>query len=173
MRRFGAAALLLLTGAMPALSADIPARKPGLWELRMSMESLGGAAMTFQQCLDAATDQQTMSSAGPIAQEACPKHEVQRSGDTITIDSTCTVGGKSATSHVVITGSMDSAYTMTMAAESDAVPGGKMNVTTTGKYLGACAADQKPGDMILSNGIKMNILDMKKQGPSRGIPLPP
>jgi Protein of unknown function (DUF3617) len=173
MRRFGAAALVLLAGAMPAVAADIPPRKAGLWELKMSMQNAGGASMTFQQCLDAATDQMTMSSAGPLAQEACPKHEVQRSGDTVTIDSTCTVGGKAATSHVVITGSMDSAYTMTMAAESEAVPGGKMNVTTTGKYLGACAADQKPGDMILPNGIKMNVLEMKKQGPSRGVPLPP
>lgn len=162
MRRMGAAALVLLAGAMPAMAADIPPRKAGLWELKVTMQNAGGAGMTFQQCLDAETDQLTMSSAGPLAQDACPKHDVQHAGDTITIDSTCTVGGKSATSHVVITGSLDSAYTMTMAAESEAVPGGKMSMTTTGKYLGACAADQKPGDMILGNGIKMNILEMKK-----------
>jgi Protein of unknown function (DUF3617) len=165
MRRYGAAALVLLAGAMPAVAADIPARKAGLWELKVSMQNAAGASMTFQQCLDAATDQMTMSSAGPLAQEACPKHEVQRSGDT--------VGGKAAMSHVVITGSMDSAYTMTMAAESEAVPGGKMNVTTTGKYLGACAVDQKPGDMILPNGIKMNILEMRKNGVPQGAPPPP
>jgi heme O synthase-like polyprenyltransferase len=162
MRRIGATALLLVAGAMPAISADIPPRKAGLWELKVTMEHIGGAGMTFQQCLDAETDQMMMSSAGPLAQEACPKHEVQHAGDTLTIDSTCTFGGKPATSHVVITGSLDSAYTMTMAAASEAVPGGKMNVTTTGKYLGACAVDQKPGDMILGNGIKMNVLDMKK-----------
>jgi hypothetical protein len=154
---------VLLAGAVPAMAADIPARKAGLWELKVTMESVGGASMTFQQCLDAETDQMMMSSAGPIAQEACPKHDVQRSGDTLTIDSTCTVAGKAATSHVVITGSMDSAYTMTMTAQSDAMPSGKMNVTTTGKYLGACAADQKPGDMIMANGLKMNVLEMKKQ----------
>jgi formylglycine-generating enzyme required for sulfatase activity len=159
MRRTGATALLLVAGVVPAISADVPPRKAGLWELKVTMENAGGVGMTFQQCLDAETDRLAMSSAGPIAQEACPKHEVQHSGDTLTIDSTCTVGGKPATSHVVITGSLDSAYTMTMAAESEAVPGGKMNMTTTGKYLGACAADQKPGDMILGNGIKMNILE--------------
>ena len=27
-----------------------------------------------------------------------------------------------------------------------------------------CAADQKPGDMVMSNGMKMNILDMQKMG---------
>jgi hypothetical protein len=162
MRRMRVAALLLVAGAMPAMAADIPPRKAGLWELKVTMENVGGAGMTFQQCLDAETDQLTMSGAGPLAQDACPKHEVQHAGDTITIDSTCSVAGKSATSHVVITGSLDSAYTMTMAAESEAVPGGKMGMTTTGKYLGACAADQKPGDMIMGNGIKMNILEMKK-----------
>jgi hypothetical protein len=40
-----------------------------------------------------------------------------------------------------------------------------------GKWLGPCAADQKPGDMIMG-GIKLNILDMQKNGLSQGIPLP-
>jgi hypothetical protein len=36
-----------------------------------------------------------------------------------------------------------------------------------------CAADQKPGDMIMSNRFKMNILEMQKRGLSQGVPLPP
>jgi hypothetical protein len=57
MRRLAATAILVLAvpvlavpvlaGIMPAVAADIPTRKAGLWELKMSMESLGGLGMTF------------------------------------------------------------------------------------------------------------------------------
>ncbi len=170
MRRLGVAAVLVLTG--PVLSQDLPHRKAGLWEIRTSMESRGGAGMTVQQCIDAATDQMMMSSAGPLAQAACPKRDVQRSRDTVTIDSTCTFKDRTATTHAVITGSFDSAYTMTVTSQSDAMPGGKMTMTMEGKWLGPCAADQKPGDMIMGGGLKLNILEMQKRGLSQGVPLP-
>jgi hypothetical protein len=168
MKRFVPAAVLVLVlaGAAPALAADMPPRKAGLWELRMN-----GAALAVQQCIDAATDQMMMSGAGPLAQTACSKRDVQRSGNTMTIDSACTYKDKAATSHAVITGSLDSAYEMTVRTEADGLPGGKMTMTIAAKWLGPCAADQKPGDMIMG-GIKLNILEMQKQAPSQGVPLP-
>ena len=172
MRLIGAAAVLVLVGAMPALAAELPTRKAGLWEVKMSFENRNAAAPTIQQCIDAATDQMMQSSAGPFAQAACSKRDVQRSGNTITIDATCALAGKTATSHSVITGSFDSAYTMTVTSESEGLPGGKMTMTMAAKWLGPCAADQKPGDMIMGNGIKMNILEMQKRGLSQGVPLP-
>jgi uncharacterized protein DUF3617 len=172
MERFAGAAALVLACAMPALAAEMPTRKAGLWEIKTSLESRGGAGMTVQQCIDAATDQMMMSSGGPLAQQACPKRDVQRSGNTVTIDSTCTFKDRTATTHAVITGSFDSAYTMTVTSQSDALPGGKMNMTMMGKWLGPCAADQKPGDMIMGGGLKLNILEMQKHGLSQGVPLP-
>jgi hypothetical protein len=41
------------------------------------------------------------------------------------------------------------------------------------KWIGPCAADQKPGDMIMANGMKINILDAQKRGPPPGVPQPP
>jgi hypothetical protein len=35
------------------------------------------------------------------------------------------------------------------------------------KWLGACAAGQKPGDMMMGNGMKMNVLELQKM---RGAP---
>ncbi len=173
MRGIGAVAFLILAGAMPALAAEVPSRKAGLWEIKTSLENRGGAGMTVQQCIDAATDQVMMSSAGPLAQAVCPRRDVQRSGDTITIDSACTFMDKTATTHAVITGSLDSAYTMKVTTQSDAMVGGEMAMTMTGKWLGPCASDQKPGDLIMGGGaIKLNILEMQKLAPSQGIPLP-
>jgi len=172
MGRLGAAAILVLIGALPALAAELPTRKAGLWEVRMSFENRNGAGPVIQQCIDASTDQLMQAGAGPFAQSACPKRDVQKSGNTITMDATCTLAGKTATSHSVITGSFDSAYTMTVTSQGEALPGGKMAMTMDAKWLGPCAADQKPGDMIMGNGIKMNILEMQKRGPSQGVPLP-
>src|SRR5712671_1250684 len=131
MGRFGATAVLILAGALPAVAAELPTRKAGLWEVKMSFENRNGAGQAIAQCIDAAT------------------------------------------SHAVITGSFDSAYTMTVTSESDALPGGKMTMTIAAKWLGPCTADQKPGDMIMGNGFKMNILEMQKRGLSQGVPLPP
>src|SRR5262249_13981855 len=88
----------------------------------------------------------------------------QQSASGITIDSTCTVGGKTTSSHAAITGSFDSAYSMTVTSDSATAPGGKSTITMNAKWLGPCAADQKPGDMIMGNGTKMNILDRKEGG---------
>jgi formylglycine-generating enzyme required for sulfatase activity len=172
MGRFGATAILVLAGVLPAVAAELPTRKAGLWEVKMSFESRNGAGPAIQQCIDAATDQMMQSGAGPLAQAACSRRDVQKSGNTVTIDSACTVAGKAATSHAVITGSFESAYTMTVTSESATLPGGKMTMTMAAKWLGPCAADQKPGDMIMGNGFKMNILEMQKRGLSQGVPLP-
>jgi len=165
MGRIGAACLLMMTGALPAAAAELPSRKAGLWEVKTSFENRG-VAQTFQQCIDAATDQMLQSSAGPFSADACAKREVQKSGDTTTIDSTCTLGGKTATSRAVVTGSFDSAYTMTVTSRSEAVPGGAVNMTIVGKWLGPCAKDQKPGDVIMPGGMKVNIPEMRSRVPS-------
>jgi hypothetical protein len=173
MRTVGTIAVLVLASVLPVLAAELPSRKAGLWEVRTSFENRNGAGLTVRQCIDASTDQMMQSSAGPLAQAACSRRHIQKSGDTVTIDSTCTLAGKTATSHAVITGSFDNAYTMTVTSQSDALPGGKMAMTVVAKWLGPCAADQKPGDLIMGNGAKMNILEMQKRAPSQGVPLPP
>jgi hypothetical protein len=172
MRLLAAISILGVIGAMPALAAELPSRKAGLWELKMNFENRNAPGQVIQQCIDAATDQMMQSGVGSNAQAACSKRDVQRSGSTITIDSTCTVGGKTANSHSVISGSFDSAYTMTVTSDSAGIPGGKMSMTMAAKWLGPCTSDQKPGDMIMGNGTKINIQDMNKRGAQPGAPLP-
>jgi uncharacterized protein DUF3617 len=60
---------------------------------------------------------------GSNAQRECSKRDVQRSGDSVTVDSTCAMGGKTLTSHAVIVGSFDSAYTMTVTSQAEGAPG--------------------------------------------------
>jgi hypothetical protein len=172
-RLAGATSVLMLICTLPAAAAEIPSRKPGLWQVKTSIENSNAPARVIQQCIDAATDQMMQSNAGPFAPAACPERNVQSSANTITIDSTCTFGGKPATAHAVVTGSFDDAYTMTVTAQSEALPSAKMIMTMEAKWLGPCAADQKPGDVVLGNGVKINLPELQKRSPLPEAPPPP
>jgi hypothetical protein len=157
----------ILTGAFPGLlaaaqafAADAPARKPGLWEVKTAIGD-HGRAVTVQQCIDAGTDQMLQSSAGPFSLPACTNREVKTSDSGMTIDSKCSFNSKPASAHADITGSFDSAYTMTVTAEGTDLPATKM--TMEGKWLGACVAGQQPGDVVMANGVKVNIPELQKR----------
>jgi hypothetical protein len=172
MRSIGVISILVLTAAVPVLAAELPSRKPGLWQIKTSVGSNSAPARIILQCIDAATDQMMQSSAGPFAPEVCPKRDLQRSENSFTIDSTCAIGGKTATAQAVVVGSFDSAYTMTVTSQSEDIPGGKMTMTMEAKWLGPCAADQKPGDIIMSNGVKINVPEMEKRSILPDVPQP-
>ena len=64
-----------------------------------------------------------------------------------------------------ISGDFNSAYTVKSTSQTDRAPAGMPRDTTTtieAKWLGACKPDQKPGDIVMPGGIKMNIKDMEK-----------
>jgi hypothetical protein len=133
-----------LIGAVPAFAAELPARKAGLWEIKMSFGNGSVAGQTLKHCVDAGTDRLMQMGAATSAQSACSKRDVQRSGNTTTIESTCTIAGKTTNARVVITGSLDSAYTMTVTSEGEAIPGGKSTMTMSATWLGPCTAGQRP-----------------------------
>ena len=174
MTRRAISTLLITLVAMPAVAAEMPSRKAGLWEIKTS----AGNGVAIRQCIDPATDQmmQSLAGLGPGpgagAPPQCSKRDVQKTGDTVTIDSTCTVAGKTVSTHAVVTGSFDSAYTMTVTSQGDGIPAGARTMTMSAKWLGPCAADQRPGDMIMSNGMKINILHIEAGAPP-GAPPPP
>ena len=98
----------------------------------------------------------------------------------MTFDSVCKTGAAITTTHGVITGSFDSAYTMKISSRREGGPaipgmaaGGKSNMTIEAKHVGPCQAGQKPGDIMMGNGMKMNVLDMQKMMGAGGAMRPP
>jgi hypothetical protein len=177
MRRYLAVLVGCLLCASPALGLDMPARKAGLWELKMSFDNGAIPVQTLRQCIDAATDKLMESNFGGSPQQSCEKQEVSRSGAALIVDSVCSFAGTTSTTHSVITGSFDSAYTMEVTSKRRGgppvpgmAPGGESHMTVAAKWLGPCAAGQRPGDMIMGNGMKMNILDLKKMGGAPRLP---
>ncbi len=163
------ALFILVLGVTAAAAAEFPARKAGLWIL--SVKSPAGRTVSMQECVDAKTDAALQSMSGGMAQRACSKRDIQRSGNTITIDSVCTIAGRTRTARAVITGSFDSAYTMVITSQGEGAP--PTSTTMTAKWTGPCAAGQKPGDVIMGNGFKMNIFEMQKGTGRPAVPVPP
>ena len=164
--RIGAVLVLLAVSSLSVAAAEFPTRKAGLWEITTSSEN---HSVKMQQCTDANTDRAMQAHTGSVPRGDCAKRDVQKSGTTTTINSVCTIAGKTTTAHIVITGSFDSEYTLTMTSQHDGMPAGH-TATMSAKWLGPCAADQKPGDMIMGNGMKINLLDLQKGVLPRGIP---
>jgi Protein of unknown function (DUF3617) len=104
--------------AMPAAAADMPSRKAGLWEIKTQVAN---HPMTMRQCIDATTDQAMQSHAASSGTN-CSRRDVQKTATRMTVDSVCTVAGKTVTSHIVVNGSFDSNYTMAITSEGGALP---------------------------------------------------
>jgi hypothetical protein len=156
-------ALSFLAG--PVAAQDIPARKPGLWQISMNFEGRGAPPQTMKQCIDAQTDKMMNRPGGGMSggREQCSKQDVQRAGNTIVVDSVCKVGAMTNTSHAVMSGDFNSAYTVQVDSKQEGGPGaGAMRMTMQAKWLGPCEAGQKPGDMIMANGMSINIRDMQQ-----------
>jgi hypothetical protein len=158
-----AAALLLCVA--PALAVEMPTRKAGLWEMKMVRTGSPLPEMTMQHCTDPATDKEMSTTFSPMSKEICSRNDIQKTATGYTTDSVCTVGGVSVTSHSETAGDFNSAYTVKVTSHSQGGPSGAARDTTMtleAKWLGACKPDQKPGDIVMPGGMKMNVKDMEK-----------
>ena len=160
-----AACLLVAVPVADASAVELPARKAGLWEMKTLRAGSSTPDMTMQQCTDETTDKDMSTSFSPMAKDICSKQDIQKTATGYVTDSVCTVAGVTMTTHSEILGDFNSAYTVKATSNSQggsaAVPRDSTTVIEA-KWLGACKADQKPGDIMMPGGVKMNIKDMER-----------
>jgi hypothetical protein len=157
--------LLALLPAFEAGAEEVPVRKPGLWEMKVVRTGMTLPQMTMQHCTDEATDKEMNTGFAPAAREVCSKHDFHKTATGYVSDSVCTVGSAAITAHADITGDFNSAYTVKTTSHTENGPTAlPRDATTTieAKWLGPCKADQKPGDMVMPGGFKLNIKDAQK-----------
>jgi len=157
----GALALLAAGGA----SADnLPTRKAGLWEMKVVKTGSSLPDMTMQHCTDEATDKDMNNTVSPMAKQICSKQDVKKTATGYVSDSVCSVAGVTMTTHAEIVGDFSSGYTVTSNSHSDGGPASLRDITTRieAKWLGACKADQKPGDIVMPGGFKLNVKDVER-----------
>ena len=162
---FGSAlGLLALLSAGDARAVDLPVRKAGLWEMKVLHTGSPMPEMTMQHCTDETTDKDMSTAVSPMAKEMCSRQDIQKTATGYVSDSVCGIAGRAVTSHSEIIGDFNSAYTVKSISHSEGGPAGTRDATTSieAKWLGVCKADQKPGDIVMPGGYKMNIKDAEK-----------
>jgi hypothetical protein len=148
-----------------ACAVDLPVRKPGLWEMKVVRAGSPMPEMTMQHCTDETTDKEMSAAASPMGKDMCSRQDIQKTATGYVSDSVCGVAGVTVTSHAEITGDFNFAYTVKATSHAERGAGGAPHDTVStieAKWLGACKADQKPGDILMPGGMKMNIKDMEK-----------
>jgi hypothetical protein len=173
MRNLISAIFALVVFVGPAAAQDMPTRKAGLWQMTMNFDGGRMPVQTMKQCVDAQTDKLMNSPGGGMGREECTQKNVQKVGSTIVIDSVCKFANVTNTSHAVVSGDFNSAYTIQVDSKREGGPpaaGGSSKMTITAKYLGGCQTGQKPGDIIMDGGMTINVRDMQqmRQGGSPG-----
>lgn len=158
---------LAAVSSLALAQGNLPQRKSGLWEMTTQAETTRagkGGPMTMQMCIDQKSDTQWVQMGSGMQKDTCSKQDYKIEKSQITVDSICKVGQSTATTKTVITGNYDSAYRVESQSTYEPPMAGRKEgkVVMDVKWLGPCKAGQRPGDMIMPNGMTMNMNDMMK-----------
>jgi hypothetical protein len=144
-------------GAVAMADTELPFQKAGLWETRSQQTIMGKTHdAVSKSCLSNEVQKQMKSMAdGMNKQNMCTATTTHPSANTYVTESRCTGG--------LLTGSV---IRTTTVYESDSVIHQEIHTQNgstdsvarqDSRHLGSCPADMKPGDTVLSNGMKVNL----------------
>jgi hypothetical protein len=144
---------VLASGTAMAADPPLPHMKLGLWN---ESGTTGPMSVKMQFCVDAATESQMSAfSAAARSSRNCEHDPIIHGADgSWTSTNTCDFHGAKRTTRAVITGDFNSRYSMVLSIQ----PSGKVESTMTAEWAGPCKPGQRGGDVIMSNGMKMNVL---------------
>ena len=158
--------VISLLGLVTAtMAADLPKRKSGLWEITTTSSTRAKAApggMTMSMCTDEKSDANWLQMGQQSVQSKCSKQETTVERDRVLFSSVCNFGKTTATTKGVASGDFNKEYKVETNSTYDPPLSGMKEASNTivAKWLGPCKAGQKPGDMIMPNGMTMNMNDM-------------
>lgn len=145
--------------------ADLPIRKPGLWEVTIDTHVPPGAgartqpAMTALQCTDAGAERIVPLFLLP-ARDQCRQITVSRNGSGHEVNTVCETHGQRVDTQVKVRGDMQARYDGTYRIRYAGTPSNDTGqVPFKGRWLGRCKPGQRAGDMVLPNGITVNTVD--------------
>ena len=105
----------------------------------------------------------------PSTKDMCSKMDTQKVGNTYVIDSVCKMGPSTNSVAFGDHRRLQQRVTVKLSSVTSggpnlpgARPDGKTEMTMEARWTGACKPDQKPGDIIMGNGVKMNVRDLQK-----------
>lgn len=137
----------------------VPHQRLGLWQ---SSGVMVGQNVSSQYCMDAASEAEMNAFSSQLRNKSCRSSSVTHNADgSWSSSSTCEyTRGKLRTTHATVTGDFNSKITMVMKYEGSDKP----EITMAMTWMGPCEAGMRGGDVIMSNGMKMNVLDGANAG---------
>lgn len=154
-----------------ARSVPLPVRKDGLWEVTVRSDDLvlrqreqaQRTPITVQMCTRREVESVMLLAMVP-AQENCKKLQVVRRGKSaeagFDIHSNCQVHDVKSEMRMELHGDFQTRFSGEFSVKFPQTPlknTGRM--VFDGRWLGECAAGQRPGDTRLPNGITVNVVD--------------
>jgi hypothetical protein len=160
------AILLVSTAVAPACAEEntLPARKPGLWELKTVMdEGNGPRDQTLKMCIDERMEQNTIAASLADHKSNCAKYDIKVTDGVTTAEGECTYNGRLVISHTEMKGDFKSAFEIKIksstsdpeAKERSIVI--KRDITQSGSYLGESCGDLKAGEAMGPDGQKIAV----------------
>jgi len=147
----------LLYGACAIADTELPLQKAGLWETRSQQAMMGQAQdVVAKTCLSDDVQRRMKAIAdGVNKQNRCAATTTRPAVNTYVTESRCTGGflAGSATKTTIVYESDNLIHQeiRTRQGSTDSV------AKQDSRFLGSCPADMKPGDTVLSNGMKINL----------------
>jgi hypothetical protein len=151
----------IIAAGVASADTQIPHQRPGLWETSMSMM---GHPMTTQSCVTEDSEAKMSVFSSQSRKKNCSSSSITHNMDgSWTSTSTCKFGpGAARTTHSHVTGDFNSKITVVVNTEGATTP----EMTMTMAWMGECKPGMKGGDVVMSNGMKMNVID----GTMSGVP---
>ena len=89
----------------------MPARKPGLWELKTVMdEGNGPRDQTLKMCIDERMEQNTVAASLADHKANCAKYDIKVADGVTTAEGDCTYNERQVISHTEMKGDFKSAF---------------------------------------------------------------
>lgn len=151
---------------IPVHAKEVGWRKAGLWEVAIWKDGESETqAVKVHQCSETKSEPDILLSIVP-GQERCSPLKSARSGKSRVVTTQCLVHNTIVKTRLAMEGNFEASYAggfeVQYLPEVPGVPKPKgMQFRST--WLGACPAGMKSGDMVLSNGITVNVLKDKQE----------
>jgi hypothetical protein len=130
-----------------------------------------------RHCIDEATDKAMQSLGDYLIKSKCDRLDWRREGKDRVLYAGCLYGEQPIKVFAIASGDFETYYQTKMTVTRIGKPKWitmppETEINTSARWVGACLAGQKPGDMILANGQFMNIRDIPEVA-ARLTPEPP
>ncbi len=150
--------------AATAPAQVLPVRQAGLWSITISEDGSADVPQAQQLCMDALTDQHLGILGNDLSGDKCKRTVSHTADGGWGIIAQCDMGTGGVDEYSgQISGDFSQDYTLKVRSQTTGAALPQMNrvtnYTVLAKRTGACAADQRPGDVV-SDGIKLNLFDM-------------